>query len=696
MKTKHLFLFLFAFWGFELSAQTRISVPLSAKQSPTYVGSDGIVRGFVMSMQEARNLNAVASTLNIVGINNQGVEGLYYYDASDTTTPDDSVTTFVQGTKRFKRAIENEAVFDWWNPKGDDTQDVTNLLNKALNYCVRKGKTSLTFHNKKGNKYKITDLIIIPAGVSVNLNGAVIRQAAPDKSVFQLLGNSTLYGGTITANGYSGTDFLANGGVRLQGYNNTVRNCVFTHFTSFGVYGKDCQVASVLDNTFINAIANTGNSSTENSAILFLSNAANPTPILSGGIIIDRNRILTSKANQHIYINGLGGDSKVIITNNYCMSLESNGTVTPTANLITRHNIQVGYSNSANGGNAVIAGNFCGETLRTGVYIPANAAGGSVLAINNICYRNGRSNNGLAGGITIGTGNNGDIVAFNKIIDFQGSETYQGALNIIYSEAETSNQRTKLLALGNEIKNSAAHGVYMMHPRNVSLVQNYVYGSALKDVFITCGSSNSKNVLLKANEFIRANKTSESIYIDSEGTNTNPLYFTENRFIGFDKNAPANESSNVAILTRFNNLPVIVERNYFNNYDFGFVQYSPLPNGERKTNSVVNHNRFENCNYGIVMKGNDLHSTFFAVGNQFENCVASTFGGGYANATKLAISVSPAAKATIEGTGLPTIGSFVQGDRCIFTNPVSSGYVGGVCVNGGTPGTWKNYGAIQP
>jgi len=44
---------------------------------------------------------------------------------------------------------------------------------------------------------------------------------------------------------------------------------------------------------------------------------------------------------------------------------------------------------------------------------------------------------------------------------------------------------------------------------------------------------------------------------------------------------------------------------------------------------------------------------------------------------------------------IPTSGTWVQGDICYKSNAVASGYIGWVCTTGGTPGTWKTFGAIS-
>lgn len=47
-----------------------------------------------------------------------------------------------------------------------------------------------------------------------------------------------------------------------------------------------------------------------------------------------------------------------------------------------------------------------------------------------------------------------------------------------------------------------------------------------------------------------------------------------------------------------------------------------------------------------------------------------------------------------QGT-IPTVGTWKTGDIVLSDSPLSGGYVGWVCVTGGTPGTWKGFGLIQ-
>lgn len=45
-------------------------------------------------------------------------------------------------------------------------------------------------------------------------------------------------------------------------------------------------------------------------------------------------------------------------------------------------------------------------------------------------------------------------------------------------------------------------------------------------------------------------------------------------------------------------------------------------------------------------------------------------------------------------TAIPTTGTYNRGDIVLYTAPSAGGYIGAVCVTAGTPGTWKEFGAI--
>jgi hypothetical protein len=49
---------------------------------------------------------------------------------------------------------------------------------------------------------------------------------------------------------------------------------------------------------------------------------------------------------------------------------------------------------------------------------------------------------------------------------------------------------------------------------------------------------------------------------------------------------------------------------------------------------------------------------------------------------------------TFHSGTIPTSGAYNRGDRLYFPSPAAAGFIGAVCVTGGSPGTWKNFGSI--
>ena len=59
------------------------------------------------------------------------------------------------------------------------------------------------------------------------------------------------------------------------------------------------------------------------------------------------------------------------------------------------------------------------------------------------------------------------------------------------------------------------------------------------------------------------------------------------------------------------------------------------------------------------------------------------------------MTLSSEGNSIVYGTAVPSFGTWKKGDKIINSNPTAGGYEGWVCINAGTPGTWKGYGLIQ-
>jgi hypothetical protein len=57
--------------------------------------------------------------------------------------------------------------------------------------------------------------------------------------------------------------------------------------------------------------------------------------------------------------------------------------------------------------------------------------------------------------------------------------------------------------------------------------------------------------------------------------------------------------------------------------------------------------------------------------------------------------VCRAKRSSLTGDTTPTAGSWKGGDVIFFTNPAAAGKIGSTCTSTGSPGTWKQFGAID-
>lgn len=79
---------------------------------------------------------------------------------------------------------------------------------------------------------------------------------------------------------------------------------------------------------------------------------------------------------------------------------------------------------------------------------------------------------------------------------------------------------------------------------------------------------------------------------------------------------------------------------------------------------------------------NRVHSGDLYVGNGVLNSGSGNYLNGY--------------KKVQYGSAAPTTGTWAQGDIVYALSPAAGGYLGWICTTAGTPGTWKQFGAILP
>nr|DAP03387.1 MAG TPA: hypothetical protein [Caudoviricetes sp.] len=86
---------------------------------------------------------------------------------------------------------------------------------------------------------------------------------------------------------------------------------------------------------------------------------------------------------------------------------------------------------------------------------------------------------------------------------------------------------------------------------------------------------------------------------------------------------------------------------------------------------------------------------YVSTGDRWNTRVSGTKDDTNSQSNYSTMTLSSEGNSIIYGTAIPTHGTWKKGDKIINSNPTAGGYEGWVCINAGTPGTWKGYGLIQ-
>jgi len=83
------------------------------------------------------------------------------------------------------------------------------------------------------------------------------------------------------------------------------------------------------------------------------------------------------------------------------------------------------------------------------------------------------------------------------------------------------------------------------------------------------------------------------------------------------------------------------------------------------------------------------------IGNQYTSNATANFNEVFNFGNSRYLETEPGSKVS-RRSAAPTTGQWVRGDIVYSTTPTAGGFIGWVCVTSGTPGTWKQFGDIQP
>ena len=118
-----------------------------------------------------------------------GGEGLFYYDASDTTSTDNGGTIIVDvDGKRWKRQFTGAVSVKWFGAKGDGTTDDTAAIQNAIDYSITSIDNNRAVFFPVGT-YKITGQINIPFATGWKIFG----EGASSSKIVQYTDNTPIF-----------------------------------------------------------------------------------------------------------------------------------------------------------------------------------------------------------------------------------------------------------------------------------------------------------------------------------------------------------------------------------------------------------------------------------------------------------------------------------------------------------------------
>lgn len=185
-----------------------------------------------------------------------GQEGSWYYDASDTTSADNTGTILVTSDgKRVKRIINGFVDVKWFGALGDNSTSDVSAIQAAINYMNVIGGGDVILKASTGN-YVLNNKITLKENVNLVGKGGIIKRtfnSDVSPSCIEALGNNIIqdltYNGNATA--ISGGSPLATKDITVLGSN--VKIIKNTFIDSEGSFITDVSVApgSIISNIII-------------------------------------------------------------------------------------------------------------------------------------------------------------------------------------------------------------------------------------------------------------------------------------------------------------------------------------------------------------------------------------------------------------------------------------------------------------
>jgi hypothetical protein len=571
---------------------------------------------------------------------------------------------------------------------GDGVTDDTVAIQAAVNNGV-----AAVYVPATTTYYKITDDITVPNGVTVYGDGwdSLIQQVTLNKDVF-IAGNSNTFRALRlkVADG-NDTDFV--NCVYASAVNNlSVLDCFLElgDLGGVGVHIRNVQNSVVRGNRIYGGKYTSGAGPAASAAdILLYSSGASERHIIDGNFCLSNN-------SQGIFIDALGYDGDILVSNNTCVTLDTTTcTETGTWALAAtggnrRHGIVIGYNSSTvSGPRTVVSGNVCRNTRWTGIY-KQGVSSGPVIIANNICDLNGYDTaNTLSGGIYFVQSGYEEVVG-NYISRFQNTNVNTGGITVNATTAPVISASIR----SNTVQGSLGKGLVLTtNSAFVEVADNTFLSNVGNDISVVpnAGNANIAGHNIVRNRIVRTSGSAVTgIAIDMQAS-TRTLVVKGNRITGNDNTTVSDQNAGIRISSQTENARII--DNEIDNFYYGFYAAQYYTTG-RSPNYIYERNTFRDCNTGFMISGTTGNHTIPLVDNRFINVTTQVSGAALGGATVGRIVTRLGDKFTWQTTAAPATGAWDVGDQSANSTPAVGQPKGWMCTVAGTPGTWVSTGNL--
>lgn len=568
----------------------------------------------------------------------------------------------------------------------------TTAITAALVYAGT--KKCAVYVPGEATAYQVNNEFTVPDGVTVYGDGwgSFIQQVTLNKDVF-IAGNcNTFQNLRLKIADGNNADFV--NCIYAESVNNlTVLDCFLEsgNLGGCGVHIHSVQNSLVRGNRIYNGQWNPSSAGAAASSadILLYSFGASERHIIDGNFCLSNN-------SQGIFIDALGFDGDIVVSNNICVTLDpATCTETGTWSLVAtggvrRHGIVIGYNNSSvSGPRTVVSGNVCRNTRWTGIY-KQGVSSGPVIIANNLCDLNGYdTSNTLSGGIYINQSGHEEIIG-NYITRYQNTNVNTGGITVNANPAPVISASVR----NNTIQGSLGKGIVLTTNSSfVEVAENTLLSNVGNDIDVNpnAGNANIAGHNIVRNRIVRTSGSAVTAISINLQASTRTLVVKANRIAGNDNTTGSDQNSGIRIVSQSENARII--DNEIENFYYGFYSANYYTTG-RSPNYIYERNTVGDCDTGFMISGTTPNHTIPLVDNRFINVTTQVSGAALGGATVGRIVARLGDTFEWQTTAAPASGSWAVGDQSANPTPVVGQPKGFMCTVAGTPGTWVSTGNL--